>query len=180
MKSKLTVELIGRSFERIMSGTRRKYPTYLEISKDLGISVKTIHNFIEKNKGNFDIVYDHPPGFGEGKVSRNVIKVIYLYDKDEYYRNKSTREDEVDEETKPHFELGQKVYDTIFFNGKKLTIVDINEKLNILVVEEEKYKILRQYTLSGYLFEVGEDGSIHNITDIPTLSIEPYTLEGFK
>lgn len=50
MKSKLTVELIGKSFERIMSGTRRKFPTYLEISKDLGISVKTIHNFIEKNK----------------------------------------------------------------------------------------------------------------------------------
>ena len=83
-------------------------------------------------------------------------------------------------ETKPHFELGQKVYDTIFFNGKELTVVDIYEESNILVVREEKYKILRQYTLSGYSFEVGDDGEHHNITDVPTLSIAPYTLEGFK
>lgn len=177
MKSKLTVELIGKSFERIMSGTRRKYPTYLEISKDLGISVKTINNFIEKNKGNFDIVYDQPPGFGEGKISRNVIKVVYLFNKDECC---STKEEELNVETKPHFELGQKVYDTIFFKGKELTVVDIYEESNILVVMEEKYKILRQYTLSGYLFEVGDDGEHYNITDIPTLSRAPYTLEGFK
>ena len=96
MKSKLTVELIGKSFERIMSGTRRKYPTYLEISKDLGISVKTINNFIEKNKGNFDIVYDQPPGFGEGRVSRNVIKVVYLFNKEECC---STKEVELNVET---------------------------------------------------------------------------------
>lgn len=177
MKSKLTVELIGKSFERIMSGTRRKFPTYLEISKDLGISVKTIHNFIEKNKGNFDIVYDQPPGFGDGKVSRNVIKVVYLFNKDECC---STKEDELNVESEPHFELGQKVYDTIFFNGKELTVVDIYEESNILVVREEKYKILRQYTLSGYSFEVGDDGEHHNITDVPTLSRAPYTLEGFK
>ena len=176
MKSKLTVELIGNSFERIMSETRRKYPTYLEISKDLGISVKTINNFIENNKGNFDIVYDQPPGLGEGKTSRNVIKVVYLFNKDEC----STKEEELNVETKPHFELGQKVYDTIFFNGKELTVVDIYEESNILVVREEKYKILRQYTLSGYSFEVGDDGEHHNITDIPTLSKSPYTLEGFK
>lgn len=159
-----------------MSGTRRKFPTYLEISKDLGISVKTINNFIEKNKGNFDIVYDQPPGLGEGKTSRNVIKVVYLFNKDEC----STKEEELNVETKPHFELGQKVYDTIFFNGKELTVVDIYKDSNILVVREEKYKILRQYTLSGYSFEVGYDGEHHNITDIPTLSREPYTLEGFK
>ena len=47
------------------------------------------------------------------------------------------------------------------------------------MVEEEKHKILRQYTLSGFLFEVGEDGCFHNITDVPTLSTKPYTLEGF-
>ena len=176
MKSKLTVELIGKSFEMIMTGTRRKFPTYLEISKDLGISVKTINNFIEKNKGNFDIVYDQPPGLGEGKTSRNVIKVVYLFNKDEC----STKEEELNVETKPHFELGQKVYDTIFFNGKELTVVDIYEESNILVVREEKYKILRQYTLSGYSFEVGDDGEHHNITDVPTLSRAPYTLEGFK
>ena len=75
------------------------------------------------------------------------------------------------------FELGQKVYDTVFFKDKELTIVDINEKLNILVVEEEKYKILRQYTLSGYSYEVGDDGCFHNITDVPTLSQKHYVLK---
>ena len=75
------------------------------------------------------------------------------------------------------FKLGQKVYDTVFYKDKELTIVEINEKSNILVVQEEKYKILQQYTLSGYLYEVWDDGCFHNITDVPTLSLKPYVLK---
>lgn len=83
------------------------------------------------------------------------------------------------------FKKGMKVYDEIFFPKEELTIKNVNDDYdsndNIFGLEvEDKYGGVEIYDFRGYILKEDLYGVYDSITNVPTLSITPYKLEGFN
>lgn len=77
------------------------------------------------------------------------------------------------------FKKGIPVYDEIFHPGETLTVKEIYHDIKELLVED-LYGFTEIYNMSGYILKEDNYGVFETITNAPTLSIEPYTLQGFK
>lgn len=85
---------------------------------------------------------------------------------------------------KTKFEVGMKVYDEIFFPKEELTIKSVNSTYDsdefYGLEVEDKYGDVEKYDFAGFILKEDEYGTYDTITNIPTLSMNPYTLKGFK
>ena len=74
------------------------------------------------------------------------------------------------------FEIGQKVYDSVFFGSAEGIVKNIKDILNKTVLEISFEGITFRYNHESKFIDRVDD---RFITSIPTLSTKPYTLEGF-
>ena len=77
------------------------------------------------------------------------------------------------------FKKGIPVYDEIFHPGETLTVKEIYPDIKEILVED-LYGFTEIYNMNGYILKEDYYGVFETITNLPTLSIEPYTLQGFK
>ena len=81
------------------------------------------------------------------------------------------------------FKVGMKVYDYIYGKGEVIEVQNYQYVDNILLVKFSNRKEPIKYSLDGRLINYktcGGDLDSENISTNPTLSISPYTLEGFE
>jgi hypothetical protein len=81
------------------------------------------------------------------------------------------------------FKKGMKVYDYIYGKGEVIEVQNYQYVDNILLVKFSNRKEPIKYSLDGRLINYktcGGDLDSENIATNPTLSISPYTLEGFE
>lgn len=81
------------------------------------------------------------------------------------------------------FKVGMKVYDYIYGKGEVIEVQNYQYVDNILLVKFSNRKEPIKYSLDGRLINYktcGGDLDSENIATNPTLSISPYTLEGFE
>lgn len=77
------------------------------------------------------------------------------------------------------FKKGIPVYDEIFHPGETLNVKEIYPDIKEILVED-LYGFTELYNMGGYILKEDNYGVFETITNRPTLSIEPYTLQGFK
>jgi hypothetical protein len=77
------------------------------------------------------------------------------------------------------FKKGIPVYDEISHPGETLTVKEIYPDIGEILVEDN-FGFTEIYNMGGYILKEDNYGVFETITNRPTLSIEPYTLQGFK
>ena len=75
---------------------------------------------------------------------------------------------------KTEFKIGQKVYDSVFFENLEGKVVDIRESLDKTILVVDFNGLQFKYTKEGILLLYAA-----NIDNRKTLSTKPYVLEGF-
>ena len=75
------------------------------------------------------------------------------------------------------FIKGMHVYDAIFNPKETLTVQSV-DSFNVTVIDEYGFK--EYYDFEGFRLIEDNYGYLMTVTNVPTLSTEHYTLQGFK